>query len=121
MKSDVAPFQIGKGAIAFIRKCPAYHAQLSHFGLHKSNQTLATYLWTSQTIRLDECLGDDALIEGMQGFGVAELCSHTDLSAGQLHRLARIGIEQPPVGRGWRSKFAVLIEWQWRGDSKGTP
>ena len=58
-----APFQSGKGAIAFIRECLAHHAQLSHFGLHKSNQTLTTYLWTSKTIRLDECLGDYALTE----------------------------------------------------------
>jgi hypothetical protein len=59
MKSASRPFQSGKGAIAFIRKCPVYHVQLSHFGLHKSNQTLTTYLWTSKTIRLDECLGRD--------------------------------------------------------------
>ena len=58
-----APFQSGKGAIAFIRKRPAYHAQGSHFGLHKSDQAPTTYLWTSKRVWLDECLGDLPLVQ----------------------------------------------------------
>lgn len=35
--------RFGSGALKSAeRKCPAYHAQLSHFGLHKSNQTLTS-------------------------------------------------------------------------------